>query len=146
MISEKAKKRFKEKYFVNENGCWQWTGAVGGSSRPSPQIRIDWKLYYASRISYEMHIGSITEGLYVCHHCDNHLCVNPQHLFLGTQRDNMRDASRKGRLSGKAVMNESIVSEIKRLRAEGKTHAEISKILSIPIGTVGAILIGNRWA
>lgn len=139
-----VERRFKGKYTIDENGCWKWLGALGGSRRPSPQIRINWKCYYAARISYEMYVGNIPFGMYVCHHCDNHLCVNPQHLFLGTQKDNMRDASRKGRLH-KNVINESVVAWIKKLRAEGKTLNEISRETNIPIGTVGHIVAGTRW-
>jgi hypothetical protein len=50
------------------------------------------------RVSWQLHYGPIPEGMLVCHHCDNPPCVRPDHLFLGTQRDNSQDASRKGRL------------------------------------------------
>lgn len=79
-----------------ESECWNWTGFVDshgyacawdGSKRDKVH-RIMWKLTY----------GTILDGLDVCHKCDNRRCVNPSHLFLGSRRDNMRDASRKGRL------------------------------------------------
>ena len=141
---EEIEKRLQSKYFVNEDGCWQWVGASGGSRRLSPQIRINWKCFYASRVAYEIYNGPITDGLYVCHHCDNHMCINPAHMFLGTQKENMRDASRKGRLN-KTVINESIVKWIKDLRTHGKTQSEISKETNIPVGTIGHILTGTRW-
>jgi hypothetical protein len=92
--------RFEEKYIPEPNsGCWIWTGWVnragygyininGRHERDTEAHRAAWLLFR----------GPIPEGMYVCHKCDIPSCVNPDHLFLGTQTDNMRDASAKGRL------------------------------------------------
>jgi hypothetical protein len=96
--------RFWEK--VDKSGdCWLWTGArdqhgygslsvahEGRERRRSVPVK-------ASRVSWQIHNGPIPAGMWVLHRCDNPPCVRPDHLFLGTQLDNMRDASAKGRLN-----------------------------------------------
>lgn len=82
---------------ADSNGCWTWDGAkhqpfgygMFGTTRR--------KTVGAHRFSYEVHFGPIPEGLQVCHRCDNPPCVRPDHLFLGTQADNIHDMIRKGR-------------------------------------------------
>jgi hypothetical protein len=94
--------RFNAYVTERGDGCWVWKGPItlyryGRMSVGTPPNK---KEYQAHRLSWELHRGPIPDGLYVCHHCDNPPCVNPDHLFLGTQSDNMCDASRKGRVRG----------------------------------------------
>lgn len=81
-------------------GCWQWLGPKNNRGYGTfKHGRL--KTYLAHRFSWEVAHGQpIPRGMYVCHSCDNRSCVNPEHLWLGTQRDNIRDASGKGRLRG----------------------------------------------
>lgn len=90
-------KKFWGRVKKQRNGCWLWCGPV----RPDGYgfTNRDGKNQSVHRISYELHFGVIPTGLLVCHHCDVPRCVNPNHLFLGTNRDNMQDASKKGRMS-----------------------------------------------
>jgi hypothetical protein len=84
--------------FVDKSGdCWLWTGCTNGKyGRIGDGKSSRTKL--AHRASYEMHFGPIPKGLWVLHRCDTPACVNPDHLFLGTRADNMKDAHEKGRI------------------------------------------------
>lgn len=78
-------------------GCWNWTGARlrGGYG----QFRYMCRKQQVHRVSAHIYLGfDLRSKLFVCHHCDNPACFNPKHLFIGTHRDNMRDALNKGRL------------------------------------------------
>ena len=77
--------------------CWIWTGAV--SSNGYGHIGIDGKMILAHRASYALKNGEIKKGLQVNHHCDNKLCVNPEHLYAGTQKQNIADCISRGRFN-----------------------------------------------
>lgn len=77
------------------SGCWVWIGhrAKSGYGR----IQNKGKKVRSHRLSYETYVGKIPDGMNVLHRCDNPPCINPDHLFLGTHKDNMKDAQNKGR-------------------------------------------------
>jgi hypothetical protein len=76
-------------------GCWRFTGAIG--SHGYGYFCWDDKTHLAHRASWEVHRGSIPRGMFVCHRCDNPRCCNPDHLFMGTAKDNSDDMRAKGR-------------------------------------------------
>src|SRR4051812_10004906 len=89
-----------ERFWANVqkgDGCWTYTGVTNAKGYGQLQVAKN-VTRLAHRFSYELNVGPIPDGLFVCHHCDNPPCVRPDHLFLGTVTDNARDAASKGRL------------------------------------------------
>ena len=100
MFSKKTMKSFEAKYEVDERtACWKWTAsrARGGYGQFFTSVKDGREWHRAHRFSYIAYRGNIPEGMVVMHICDNPRCVNPDHLQLGTQADNMRDRDEKGR-------------------------------------------------
>jgi hypothetical protein len=138
--------------------CWNWTGFRMPFGHGQFNIGKH-KLVLTHRFSWELHYGSIPNGMNVCHHCDNPSCVRPDHLFVGTQIDNMRDANSKGRMykggSGTSAprgekhwsskVTEEQVKEIIRLRNEGNTYLAIAKVYGMSIEGIRDIYLGKRW-
>jgi hypothetical protein len=87
---------------AGEEGCWLWTGGLNHHGYGT--IKIHGKTTRAHRLAWELTYSPIPEGMCVCHHCDNPSCVRPDHLFLGTQMDNIQDRHTKGRGSGGVLL------------------------------------------
>lgn len=105
---------------------------------------------FLHRIIYEMRNGPIPSGYYVCHKCDNPNCCNPEHLFLGTQSDNMADMKRKGRSAlgernGASLLKPKDVHKIRQYLSEGRTHTSISHIFGVARKTISDIANGKTW-
>lgn len=89
--------RFYDKFIAGKsNECWEWKGAINNVGYGMFRENND-KMVTAHRKSYELHKGEIPKGMCICHSCDNPKCVNPDHLWLGTIKDNIDDMIRKGR-------------------------------------------------
>lgn len=91
----KLLRRFMKKVFINENGCWEWLGSSSANQGGERYgyVRIDGLVQGAHRVSYILRYGEFDSALNVNHKCHNSICVNPEHLYVGTQRENLRDAS-----------------------------------------------------
>lgn len=137
---------FRERSKVNPNGCWIWLRSRGPTGYGC--LRREGKTRIAHRFSFEYFIGPIAEGLCVLHSCDTPSCINPAHLFLGTQAENMADKTRKGRqLKGEqhpgARMTEEIVREIRA--AVGCSSRELSEKYGISEEPIRRARLRLNW-
>lgn len=115
---------FKNKFKKQPNGCWLWTRKENGHGYG--QIYFRGKNYGAHRLSYILNKGKIESSeLYVCHTCDNPLCINPDHLWLGTNHDNMIDMMKKGR-GGISKLTEENKEEINKLYQGGYSIEDLA--------------------
>jgi hypothetical protein len=150
----------KSRVSITERGCWEWIGKRRkAKSDTYPRISVVGKgEVQVSRVSYELAKEAPPDNLDVCHHCDNPPCINPDHLFIGTRADNMRDCAAKGRngmqlyperLSGethpRAKLSYKIVEEAKAARAEGATWAELGRKYGVTYPVVRNAVQGKTW-
>ncbi len=113
------KERFLAKVDSTQD-CWLWQDALSPSGYGT--FHMNGKNHRAHRISYLLFVGEIPKGHFVCHHCDNPRCVNPKHLFTGTNSDNMKDSGKKGR-HWSTKHREKITAIMRRIpRAQGEKH------------------------
>lgn len=141
-------------------GCWLWSGAKYKNGYGHVKLPRSRKTTGAHRRSWMEFYGPIPEGMYVCHKCDVRLCINPDHLFLGTAKDNLQDCSAKGRIwhgesrskrisgemNSNRVLGWSDVFSIRRDYA-GKqtTYRELSRRYGVSESNIGCIIRSETW-
>ncbi len=130
------------------DGCWLWQGGTRGDGYGL--IHFNGTQHRAHRVSWEMHYGPVPNGLYVCHHCDTRRCIRPDHLFLGTHSDNMKDAATKGHQSGERNNAAKLTwQDIEKIRGEYRpwkiTQENIAERFGIARSNVSRIVNGKAW-
>lgn len=133
---------------LNNGRCWEWNGSI--SEKGYGHFWYHRKRAYAHRVSYLLFKGEIPDNLFVLHDCDNPKCVNPDHLHLGTKKDNLREAIERnrhlvGELNPRAKLNTEKVKTIKQLLKQGKTMVEISRMFRVKPNAIGSIKYGVNW-
>ena len=152
-------------------GCWPWSASLGDEGYG--RVRYQGKEWRASRLAWALTHGD-PGPLCVLHHCDNPPCCNPNHLFLGTHKDNMQDSTRKGRhprnktgylpsgarhhsalrpevvargeRNGSAKLTEASVLAIRREHAAGVSWRNLASAFNVAKGTIGFIVHRKTWA
>jgi len=152
------REKFSERFIPEPNsGCWIWT--AGFNARDGyGRFKINGKERTAHRSSYIIHRGPVEGGMDVCHKCDTRLCVNPDHLFVGTRKENMNDCIRKGRFKypvvtqgighhrGMRKLSDAQVIEVLKLtKIGGLSDAAIARMFSVCEETVRKIRLGRSF-
>lgn len=130
--------------------CWIW---LGKRSREGYGIMdIGRKHQRVHRISYLLAYGEFDQALFVCHHCDNPVCVRPDHLFLGDHEANMKDRDAKGRHTpprgeqqGNSVLTDAQVREIRRLRLLGYRFSDLVPLFPVSYRTIRNVCKNEAW-
>lgn len=138
------KPRFESKFRVTP-GCWNWTASVGNSGYG--KIKVGEHYASAHRVAHELYVGPVPEGMNVLHRCDNRLCVNPDHLFIGTRVENMADMvakcrSTQGEKHPRARLTED---QVRQIIFDARSHAEIARCFGVGRTQVSRIKSGQRW-
>jgi hypothetical protein len=138
-------------YYVNiqeKNDCWLWNGSKLSDGYGA--FKLNGKMVRAHRYAYEQYNGSIPDGLLVLHKCDTPLCCNPNHLFVGTSKDNTLDCVSKGRMPvgsnhRGAKLTEDEVRRIRILFSEGHSFAKLGSEFGVTWVNIAKICHRETW-
>ena len=154
-MNQKTINRFWS-YVEKTDGCWLWTGGCFQNVCKSKygQFSVNRHPVKAHRFSWELHNGSIPEGMHVLHRCDVGNCVNPDHLWLGTHQDNMDDMMRKGRRAPslkiepgeKCPAHKLTDQAVLEIRRSGMSARKLASAFGVGRSTIRHILSRRTWS
>tara|TARA_R110000822_G_scaffold212393_1_gene347799 strand:+ start:131 stop:616 length:486 start_codon:yes stop_codon:yes gene_type:complete len=151
---------FLKRIVIDDKGCWLFQGYLKKSKAGH---KYGWVWFNktnmgAHRASWIVHYGEIPDKLFVCHKCDVPNCLNPEHLFLGTAKDNVHDMINKGRKApsafigkngekhSQAKLNVTQVIEIKEMLNKKISFSKIARLYNVSVSAIGSIKCGKNWA
>jgi hypothetical protein len=137
--------RFAEKVRPHKSGCHTWIGTI--KSNGYGVINVNGRITNAYRVAWELAKGPIPDGMWVLHTCDNRRCVNPDHLWLGTQQDNIGDMVGKLRHNHGArnARSKLTAKQVRLIRLMSGTQAEIAACFGVSDATICRVLSGRFW-
>jgi len=129
---------------ITASGCWEWTGCIYLNSGYG-KISIRCRIYLTHRVAAHLYTDfDLHSKLKVCHKCDNKLCFNPDHLFIGTQKENMLDCAKKERFPH-AILTWGKVKEIRSLLQSGHRPVELAERFDVCRSTIYMIKNNRQW-
>lgn len=136
---------------IDPAGCWLWSGHI--NSNGYGRVTVSGKRDYAHRLSYRAFKGEIPDRMFVCHACDTPRCCNPEHLFVGSQADNMADCKRKGRANGprhlvgelhpRSKLSNAQTEQIRSMRGSGMKQGAVGNMFGVSASTIRLIWLGK---
>lgn len=139
-----AKERFLKYVYVCANGCHEWRSTIKRDGYG--QFWFDGKPRKAHKIAYEFFKGLVPQGKLVLHKCDNKICVNPEHLYVGTHKDNARDAVERGQYVSRAKLEDWEAAEIReRYKTRGITQMQLAREYGVHQGSISKVILGKTY-
>lgn len=127
------------------SGCWDWQRGKSGNGYGMMRDRR--KPVHVHRKAYELWVGPVPKGEFVCHSCDNKSCVNPDHLFAGTAGDNSRDAAKKG-IAPRGLrhgMSKFTADEVRAIRSSTVSQRKLAAVYGVGPDTIGKARRGDSY-
>jgi hypothetical protein len=145
-IPARARLRFLDKVDMSGD-CWEWMGTPNKDGYGS--FKCNGKMYLAHRIAFVLEFGQLDDRLCICHTCDNTLCVNPRHLWMGTNGENQQDKASKGRVVGelnpRAKVSNRQMQEIRNRFTQGESVKRLAAEFNYSRHHLYKMLRGDQW-